>query len=808
MHHFIYPIQDTFITNVQNLDTLNFGLNEILQVGTQGVTFRVTSPTTSVSFNQSASNLCVLNFSGFVDAEIYGTSSFALGSISGYSYITTSYYSGTLTGSYLSVSNESSSSFTGSLTRFTGSFDGFAIGNVSASLQSYYINNFSGSVSSFTGKILSGYLNGIEILNQQNVSLQTSSYFNRALLQFDLSAISTSVASGDIISPHFTLKMKTARSENLPVKYSIYALPLSESWVMGNGYFFDGGSVNGASWKYRDSQGGTAWSSSGGTFITQYAGTQSFDYETSDISMDVSNMVNAWITGTLQNNGIMVISGDEINSSSSEMSLYFFSEDTNTIYSPYIDVGWDSGSLGFSFVTGSVTTSSVLNFYQPAGLNGIVSNSASLDGLIFGKFDGVGNITIVEGDVSASVPVSGSCWGMINVVGTSDLINGISIFGDFSGSISSSIRRIFKRCSSGKDYHRTTNLPGGQDQSQYQGHDIYGWGDSFNEFTQYDWSFPSDGWDPILSGDVDPFFNYTLTEGSMGIESYLEEANDFGYNLYKPTRMHYPCYSSLVTMSFINGTLFDGIFSGSNFTSFLIKGYQLKEGYLVGPWNESMIDGTIISADYPFLPLFPSAMNVLFSGVYVNGPAFGSITNTSSINTLYDSGIFDGVFTSGSLAGSKIHAPFSGSILTASLFIYSSITYFSRSLNPLQVSSPFITVVNIPEKVKTNEIIKVKVFGREKFPLKNFQRLTQFSQFLTPLYLPSGSFYSIKDNETEEIILDFDNYTRLSCDTDGSYFMLDTSGLPQERYFKILIKIEQSSSFYIQDNNDIFKVVR
>ena len=34
MHHFIYPEKDTFITNHQGLEKKNFGLDEILQVGT------------------------------------------------------------------------------------------------------------------------------------------------------------------------------------------------------------------------------------------------------------------------------------------------------------------------------------------------------------------------------------------------------------------------------------------------------------------------------------------------------------------------------------------------------------------------------------------------------------------------------------------------------------------------------------------------------------------------------------------------------------------------------------------------------
>ena len=171
--------------------------------------------------------------------------------------------------------------------------------------------------------------------------------------------------------------------------------------------------------------------------------------------------------------------------------------------------------------------------------------------------------------------------------------------------------------------------------------------------------------------------------------------------------------------------------------------------------------------------------------------------------------MFDGVFTGGQLSGLHIHAPFTGSILTASLSYTASVTLTSSSLSPVNWGQMFTTVIqNIPSTVKAGNIIRVNVFARPQFPLKNFNRQTQFTQFLIPQYLPTSSYYAIKDNETEEIILDFDNYTQLSCDPNGNYFMLDTTGFPQERYFKLLIKTEASGSIYTFDKGNVFKIVR
>ena len=68
----------------------------------------------------------------------------------------------------------------------------------------------------------------------------------------------------------------------------------------------------------------------------------------------------------------------------------------------------------------------------------------------------------------------------------------------------------------------------------------------------------------------------------------------------------------------------------------------------------------------------------------------------------------------------------------------------------------------------------------------------------------------IKDAESEEVLIDHDEYSKLSCDpTFGNYFVLDTTNLPQERYYTILIKTEYSNgTIDIYDTQKIFKISR
>ena len=827
MHHLIFPAQDTYITNTPGYEGLNFGLDEILYVGTQNKTIRVTTITSSYPIDGYVTNYCVDGFSGSIyDASIWGTASYASGSIIGGTYccpvdFSTSYFVGTLTGSYTSQSL-SSSNFTGSLAGFSGSISGSVNGYISGTLVTNYFSIFSGSINDFTGKIISAWVVGLatqtDVYHRQT---KTATYVNRALVQFDISSISESIANGDIIDPHFRLKLNVAREFELPITYRIYVFPIAESWVMGDGYTSDQGSYTGASWDYRDYYKGTTWTVTGSSYVQSISATQSFNYQVGDISVDITNIANAWLSGTVPNNGVVIMSSDEFEPSGSGMQLYFFSKDTNTIYEPVLDVGWSSGSCGWSWSTGSVATVNVTTSFIPAGIQAIVSDSGSISGPIYGTFTGVGNIHLsnsffITGSETQSL--SSAC-GVINATGLSGNIISMSIYGSVSGSVSSSIITVYRRCgvcqppvgantgiwsgndpgsqapggawfvsqysgwdSNGSDPWAGWNDGGFNYSSQYEGHDVYGWGHGDNPFNQYDWwEWPG---------------------------AFFHGGTNNGYYTTSPCN-HSGSSCGQVTCSIIMGTILDGNFSGSVFTSSFINGYILGRGILTGYWNEAEIIGNYFSSSYPILPSYPDAVNVTFYGPFIYGLAFGSITSLSASYGLYDYGIFDGVFINGLFAGYPIYAPFSGSILSSSVFYTGSVIYTSSSLNPVDFNKSFVTVVqNVPSTVKAGNIIRVNVFARPEFPIKNFNRQTQFTQFLTPQYLPTSSYYAIKDNETEQIILDFDNYTRISCDANGNYFMLDTTSFPQERHFKLLIKTEDKGAIYTFDKGNVFKIVR
>ena len=556
MHIFVYPSKDTYITNQTNLDKKNFGIDELLNVSCIASTVKSVVKYQSGSldssnyilnnlvnyygtligmFSGSTTNLIISDTSTNT-TTVYGSVLGVANPTSSCAQFTTSQFTGNVTGSvsgYVSSATLNGTSYTtqtvtltnvsGSVTALSGSVSGSSVsGNVSGSLTGL-VTIFSGSLYGISGNI-EGDISGSYSYYNPKFSFLTNSKFSRALIKFDVNTVSSSIASGDIVDPKFVLNMKVLKQQELPLEYTIYSYPISQSWDMGNGRYADQGSSTGANWNYRDYEGGNLWSTlnptndlynylinesnksyafrnGGGTWYysvptgatvptssfcsTLVTGSslivsQSFNYEASDIKMDVTPIVKSWMCGCVPNEGFILLTSEELNTQNvSNGNLGFYSKETNTIYTPYLDVVYD-----------------------------------------------------------------------------------------------------------------------------------------------------------------------------------------------------------------------------------------------------------------------------------------------------------DSIYTTGSL---------------------------SPVTNDTQLS---VVLKNIKKEYKSDSVARINVFARERFPLKNFTKATQQTAFLTPKYLPTGSQYSIKDMETEEVIIDFDVGTKLSCDTYGNYFMLDMSSLPQERYFKILIKTEVNGAVEVFDNNTYFKVIR
>jgi len=441
MHTFIYPSQDTYINNSTEFKNKNFGIDEILEIYASNIgnTTVYTNPVwhdaplTASSYGNegwlayTTSSLFIYSGSKWYAYSL--TSSV----IPGTSFISnfTGRLSNKTTGNkvplYVSGSSTfASGSFVGKFTSATCVTSSFS-GSFSSSSFKGIINTITSSTRYYVDVVnFAGYFKGIysgSFARPATATYLNTPEFSRTLIKFDITELSKSISSNNISGSDikFTLNLKACGSRNLPLNYTIYAYPVSQSWNNGNGRYADGGSQLGSSWLYRNYDGNGLWygnsisnsyqqvnyltnpsyasasfQNQGGTWYYNVPPTytnkpkwicnsskypslvnaslicsQSFSYgQQSDVLMDITKIVRGWLCGCVPNQGLMLLSSLEISTPPLQPTnglLQFFSKETNTIYSPYIDVAWDdsvfnTGSL--KPVSGSIQNLITLNYLK------------------------------------------------------------------------------------------------------------------------------------------------------------------------------------------------------------------------------------------------------------------------------------------------------------------------------------------------------------------------------------------------------------------------------------------------------------
>lgn len=115
-----------------------------------------------------------------------------------------------------------------------------------------------------------------------------------------------------------------------------------------------------------------------------------------------------------------------------------------------------------------------------------------------------------------------------------------------------------------------------------------------------------------------------------------------------------------------------------------------------------------------------------------------------------------------------------------------------------------VSLANNKGEFNQYEIHRFRLNVRDQFPVRTY---ATSSIYTTQKYIPSSSYYSIKDVKGDVTVVDFDNnFTKISADLQGNYFDVYMYGLEPERYYKILIKTIISGSTLIFDDQYFFKV--
>jgi hypothetical protein len=206
-----------------------------------------------------------------------------------------------------------------------------------------------------------------EILEVRKDMNDTGTQINvsRTLIQFDLTYISESIVNGLIpADAEYYLNLYDANSQELGSSDVLYVYPVSQSWEGGQGRVDDWPvTTDGASWRYRTGPtandqwvGGT--NDTGGTWFNGASAThtleasQSFTNEASDVRMDVTGIINNWISSgsSYPNEGFMLKRSGSVGNSDTTLAegnttklghFRFFSRETHTIYPPKLEVAWN-----------------------------------------------------------------------------------------------------------------------------------------------------------------------------------------------------------------------------------------------------------------------------------------------------------------------------------------------------------------------------------------------------------------------------------------------------------------------------------
>jgi len=132
--------------------------------------------------------------------------------------------------------------------------------------------------------------------------------------------------------------------------------------------------------------------------------------------------------------------------------------------------------------------------------------------------------------------------------------------------------------------------------------------------------------------------------------------------------------------------------------------------------------------------------------------------------------------------------------------------YETGSLNILSSPESVVELTNNKGTYVDEGKQRFRLKARPKYPTRTF---TTASAYTTNYALPENSYWGLRDEFTEEMIIPFNTgSTKISCDSTGPYFDIYMEGIQPERYYRVLVKTDIDGSTVVIDNKDTFKVVR
>jgi hypothetical protein len=136
--------------------------------------------------------------------------------------------------------------------------------------------------------------------------------------------------------------------------------------------------------------------------------------------------------------------------------------------------------------------------------------------------------------------------------------------------------------------------------------------------------------------------------------------------------------------------------------------------------------------------------------------------------------------------------------------VYDDSSFITGSLTKIPEEKFKVVYSNLKARYPKDGKVKIRVKGRELYPLRTFSGTFDYDN---NSYLPTSSYYQLEDYVTQETIFPYGEYTKISCDSSGSYLILDLNTLPENRTYVLKTKIVQSGIEYIIDDKSTFEIV-
>lgn len=192
-----------------------------------------------------------------------------------------------------------------------------------------------------------GASDSLEIFSIYNQAGDLESELSRVLVQFPIEQIQNDRNIGQLPysgSVQFILKLDNAVHPNtIPKKYNIVVNPLSRSWTEGEGLdmetYRDIGPSNWISASSTES-----WDTEGGDFYSSPEYSQYLEKGTENLELDITDLVESWLTGSIDNNGVIVrLSSSLEQDTRSYYTKKFFARGSEFFYKkPWIEARYDT----------------------------------------------------------------------------------------------------------------------------------------------------------------------------------------------------------------------------------------------------------------------------------------------------------------------------------------------------------------------------------------------------------------------------------------------------------------------------------